>query len=149
MTLKYMRRPMHACCREAGEVYTKKIGSVYRSVYCTYICILPCYTTLSSIDTSRFYTLLPLLYQRVDAASLFDAISIRPPPPTLLPHPSTRHLRAAVNSDYFQAARFMTKTIPPNRISLIRRCYQRAIQTLQLQSLFLRVPLQCTRYGLG
>ena len=43
--------------RDAGEVYsvqyTKKIGSVYRSVYCIYICILTCYTTLSSINTSR------------------------------------------------------------------------------------------------
>ena len=54
--------------RDAGEVYsvqyTKKIGSVYRSVYCIYICILPCYTTLSSNNTSRLYTstLLPHLY---------------------------------------------------------------------------------------
>ena len=44
------------CARVAGEVYKKKIGSVYRSVYCTYICILTCYTTLSSINTSRLYT---------------------------------------------------------------------------------------------
>jgi len=38
--------------------YTKKIGSVYRSVYCIYICTLPCYTTLSSINTyfSMIYT---------------------------------------------------------------------------------------------
>ena len=43
--------------RDAGEVYsvqyTKKSGRVYRSVYCIYICILTCYTTLSSINTSR------------------------------------------------------------------------------------------------
>ena len=56
--------PVHT--REAGEVYTKKIGSVYRSVYCTYICILPCYTTLSSINTSRLYTLLQHLYTLLD-----------------------------------------------------------------------------------
>ena len=46
----------------AGEVSTKNIGSVYRSVYCIYMCILPCYTTLSSNNTSRLYTLLPHLY---------------------------------------------------------------------------------------
>jgi hypothetical protein len=45
--------------------YTKKIGFVYRSVYCIYICILPCYTTLSSINTSRLYILLPHLYSDV------------------------------------------------------------------------------------
>ena len=59
--LSWIIRKCAVVPREAGEVYTKKIGSVYRSVYCTYIYILQCYTTLSSINTSRFYTLLPLL----------------------------------------------------------------------------------------